>query len=267
MAHRIARNFAAGKPSYGVIAKGAPGTIDHMAVAGVDYVIIDQMFSRVDWDVASHLIRGCKANDMTSFIRVQAYPWVGEDIDYRTVVDAARALSLGADGVCVSVRSAAEVREIVKVAGDWHRGLPIPTAKKLAEHEAEVKENTWIMPLLETKQAIAEYEEVIKIPGVKAIWPGMTDLSEALGHPFDYEHPEVTGWLDKVCDVAHKHGVAVLANDGFIYHTPEAKAKRLAEMRAKGVDMLHMQTTDFLAYLSAKNTIDATNALVGNTAG
>ncbi len=266
MPHRLARNFAAGKPSYGVIAKGSSGTIDHMAVAGVDYVIIDQMFSRVDWDVASHLIRGCKANDIFAFVRIQAYPWVGKDIDYRTVVDAARALSLGADGVCVSVRSAAEVREIVKCAGDWHRGLPIPTAKKLAEHEAEVKESTWIMPLLETAQSIEEYEEVINTPGVRAIWPGMTDLSEALGHPFDYEHPEVMAWLDKVCAAAHKKNVAVCANDGFIYHTPEAKAQRLSVLRAKGVDLLHMQTTDFLAYLSAKNTIDTTNELISKNA-
>lgn len=264
MTNRLAENFANGKPSFGVLTRGGPGMLDHMARAGVDYVIIDMMFSRVDWDVASHLVRGAANAGMFAFVRIQAYPWVGNQTDQRLVVDAARAVSIGAHGIVVSVRSAEEVAQVAACAGDWHRGVPITSASQLRAHEEQMRENTWVMPILETQQSISEYEEVLNIPGVRAVWPGLTDLSEQLGHPYEYEHPEVVAWLDKVVAKAHEKGIAVCANDGFIYTTPAQKAARLATLRKHGADLLHMQTTDFLAYVSTKMTVDGTLEALSN---
>ena len=262
--NRLARNFADGVPSFGILSKSTGVMIDHLAKAGFDYVIIDMMFSDIDWREAFGLIRAAQARQVYAFLRVPSYPWSGPRPDPRLVVDCARALSIGADGVCASVRSKEEVAEIVKVAGDWHRGLPMTTSSEVTAFEQEVRERTWIMPLLETREAIADYEAILDIPGVSAVWPGLSDLAEQLGHPMEYEHPEVTSWVEKVVAKAHQRGIAVCANDGMAYVTPEAKAQRLVQLRRLGVDLLEFAPAEHLAYIGAVATINRIRQLLSD---
>ena len=48
-----------------------------------------------------------------------------------------------------------------------------------------------------------------KVKGVGAILIGEGDLSQELGYPRQYEHPEVLKWMKKVVDTCKKHNVAV----------------------------------------------------------
>jgi 2-keto-3-deoxy-L-rhamnonate aldolase RhmA len=121
------------------------------------------------------------------------------------------------------------------------------------------------MPLVETREAIADFEAILDVEGVNAVWPGLSDLAEQLGHPMDYEHPDVTAWLEKVIEKAHARGIAVCANDGMAYVTPEAKARRLVQLRQMGVDMLEFAPAEHLAYIGAVATIDRINELLGDT--
>ena len=43
-----------------------------------------------------------------------------------------------------------------------------------------------------------EIDEILAIEGVRIVMLAMTDLSKALGHPFQYEHPEVWEALDSI---------------------------------------------------------------------
>jgi 2-keto-3-deoxy-L-rhamnonate aldolase RhmA len=252
---RFEDKIRAGEPTFGILTKSGGVMMEHICRAGFDYVIIDMMFGDIDWAQAFMLVRAAQARGVFAFIRVQAYPWVGTRIDPRVVVDAAKALSCGANGVCVSVRNKAEVEEIVQCAGDWHRGIPITTKAELQELEKELKEHTWIMPLLETRESIADYEAILDIPGVRAVWPGLSDLAEQLGHGMEYNHPDVMAWARKVSDAAHKRGIAVCLNDGMAYVNPEQKAQRLTQLRELGADMLEFAPVEHLAYIGAIATM------------
>ena len=48
-----------------------------------------------------------------------------------------------------------------------------------------------------------------KVPGIGVILIGEGDLSQELGYPRQYEHPEVLKWMAKVVDTCKKHKVAV----------------------------------------------------------
>ena len=51
-------------------------------------------------------------------------------------------------------------------------------------------------------------EEVISVPGVDMVYAGPGDSSIELGHPGDYNHPDVRGPMERVLELCKKHGVA-----------------------------------------------------------
>jgi len=57
---------------------------------------------------------------------------------------------------------------------------------------------------IETLDAI-----LTKVPGIGAILIGEGDLSQELGYPRQYEHPEVLKWMARVVDTCKKHNVIV----------------------------------------------------------
>src|SRR6516164_3890367 len=48
-----------------------------------------------------------------------------------------------------------------------------------------------------------------KVPGIGAILIGEGDLSQELGYPRQYEHPEVLKWMARVVDTCKQHNVVV----------------------------------------------------------
>jgi 2-keto-3-deoxy-L-rhamnonate aldolase RhmA len=72
----------------------------------------------------------------------------------------------------------------------------------------------------------------------------MTDLSKALGHAFEYEHPEVWRALDSIVAKAGKRNIAVAANMGYDYTTHERMVQRVQRMRDHGVRACLMQGAD-----------------------
>ena len=58
--------------------------------------------------------------------------------------------------------------------------------------------------------AIATYRRILKeVPGIGAILIGEGDLSQELGYPRQYEHPEVLKWMARVVDTCKKNNVPV----------------------------------------------------------
>src|SRR2546430_16386672 len=48
-----------------------------------------------------------------------------------------------------------------------------------------------------------------KVPGIGAILIGEGDLSQELGYPRQYEHPEVLKWMARVVETCKRHNVVV----------------------------------------------------------
>jgi 4-hydroxy-2-oxoheptanedioate aldolase len=64
--------------------------------------------------------------------------------------------------------------------------------------------------MCESPEAIANLDDILaNVPGIGFILIGEGDLSQALGFPRQYEHPEVADAMRRIVETCHKHKVVV----------------------------------------------------------
>jgi 4-hydroxy-2-oxoheptanedioate aldolase len=72
------------------------------------------------------------------------------------------------------------------------------------------KGEIFVILQMEDTQGIESLDEILtKVPGIGCILIGEGDLSQELGYPRQYEHPEVLKWMARVVETCKKHKVAV----------------------------------------------------------
>ena len=202
--YRLLENIRDGKASMGLLTKGGPNLVRHQASAGADFIIADMMHSRLEWDEASQICWIARADGVYPFIRIQGHPWgsAANIVDRRFSVDAMRALTIGAEGVMFSVTSADEVRSVAHLISDWHQGKPVTSPQGVKDMQRQVAETRLLIPLIELRTGLDQIEEILAIDGIGGVFMAMTDLSHQLGHPHEYEHPDVWAAVDKAVRLA-----------------------------------------------------------------
>ena len=98
----------AGKPALGVWTQDAD-SIELCAHLGLDWLMIDMMFTGLDFGKIRSLIATAEAAGITPIIRAQSNPWLG--YDHRIGVDVTRLQGLGASHILVSYSSKKEIEE------------------------------------------------------------------------------------------------------------------------------------------------------------
>ena len=72
------------------------------------------------------------------------------------------------------------------------------------------KGEVFVILMMEDTRGIESLDTILKkVPGIGAILIGEGDLSQELGLPRQYEHPEVLKWMAKVVDTCKKNNVPV----------------------------------------------------------
>jgi 4-hydroxy-2-oxoheptanedioate aldolase len=67
-----------------------------------------------------------------------------------------------------------------------------------------------VILMIEDTVGIANLDDMLKdVPGIGCVLIGEGDLSQELGYPRQYGHPEVLSAMAKVLEVAKKHNVPV----------------------------------------------------------
>jgi 2-keto-3-deoxy-L-rhamnonate aldolase RhmA len=188
-----------------------PEWIELAGHMGFDLAIIDMMFTSIDWDSAAHMIRAASRYEMTPWVRLQSYPWSAGGVDGRALADTARAFALGAEVVTISLDEPAHIAALLEVK-DWHRHVHIYDSPKGID-EREVL----LVPQLESLGAIERADEIMALPGLRAVWLGLGDLSRALGHPGEPDHPDVRRVIERIVRLGVQHGVRVVSNAGRRY--------------------------------------------------
>jgi len=139
------------------------------------------------------------------------------------------------------------VRACAEVAKDWHRSgtgeYPNSNETFAAMHKKDADLAVFV-PHIEAATAVHEIDEILDIEGIRIVMVAMTDLSKALGHPFQYEHAEVWRALDSIVAKASARGIAIAANMGYDYTTHERMRDRVRRMREHGVRICLMQGAD-----------------------
>jgi 2-keto-3-deoxy-L-rhamnonate aldolase RhmA len=226
-----------------------------LAQTGFNHIIIDHMFSGVDWGTTADLCTHARLCGIAPFVRVQTYPWSGEpNGDMRAISHVARARTVGAAGALVSFGSVSQLTGCMRVATDPEHMAGIGNGTRAfqryqhggwAEYAAPVPADLREFPIvayIEVAQLLDEPEEIVSVPGLKAIGFGIHDVSLGLGHPFDVEHPDVWEVIDRFVDVAKPRGISVWTNTGVRFSKVGETIDRISRLFSHGIDTIQVQT-------------------------
>jgi len=203
-------------------------TVDIAQIArtcGYDWLFIDCEHSSIDLDNAAQIAAAALAVGISPLARVPGLEhW-----------HASRLLDNGAQGIVFPhVDSADEARRAASACryppiGKRSMGgglqqlgfasVPLPEAARI------VNEETLVVVMIESPQAVAQCEEIAAVKGVDAVLIGTNDLCFEMGIPGQFNDPRVAEAYRKVIAACRKHGK--FPGMGGMY-TPELLERHIA---------------------------------------
>lgn len=177
-----------------------------MGRSGFDWVCVDTQHGLVGFDMMASMLQGIAISGTPTFVRV---PWNQPDHIMKT-------LDAGAQGLVIPmVNNAEEADAAVRAAkypprGDRSFG-PTRAALDLPGYSPELaNSDTVVAVMIETRDGVANLEEILAVDGVDIAYVGPNDL--ALGHGMppgapDPPEPERVQLIQWIADTCHRHGV------------------------------------------------------------
>ena len=225
--NRLKRALSEQREVYGVLASlPTAASIELIAEAGFDFVVIDTEHVLINPETVEHMIRTAESYELTPLVRVA-------DDNPKTLL---RLLDGGAQGIVLpSVedpeRLAAAIRAC-KYAPQGTRSLnagrPGAFGKhSLAEYVQKANDEILVVAMIESRAGVERIDELCAVDGLDLVLEGAADLSQSLGVSWQTAHPEVLKALCRVHQRAADHGLPYAA---FLRH---GGAK--AEWRERGV--------------------------------
>jgi 4-hydroxy-2-oxoheptanedioate aldolase len=174
------------------------------ALVGFDLVIFDMEHGALDDRALDHLIPFCTGIGMATYVRVAD--------STRPLIQAA--LDLGADGVIVpqirDLNHARETAHLAKYPPQGSRGLGYGRPQRYAAATdafiAEENRARHCYLMIETAGALAEVDDIAKLPCVDGLFIGPADLSLVRGRGvFDADAEDLAD-MQKIAAAAARHG-------------------------------------------------------------
>lgn len=173
-----------------------------------DAVWLDQEHVGLTIPQIEEATRAARSVGLPAFVRLSA-------TDYASVM---RPLEAGASGIMASmVRTASEVRNIVHWAkfhpegGRGVNGTGVDGGYGQypgIEYFKAANNQTFIAIQIEHRDALEEVEEIASIPGVDLLFVGPADLSQSMGLPGQWQHPDVLAAVEKVAQACKSAGIS-----------------------------------------------------------
>jgi 2-keto-3-deoxy-L-rhamnonate aldolase RhmA len=208
-----------------VIEFGTVGLLRIVAVAGVDFVLLDTEHTGWTSETLRTLLAVSRATDVVPFVRV-------EGLDQRRIDTA---LDLGAMGIMVpSVETAEEARRIVEYARyppSGRRGAAFGIAHDdfvpgdRPSSMSSANEEMLLIALVETPAGIENVDEIASTDGIDIVWVGQVDLTLSMGIVGQYDHPSYVSAIKRTVAAAKRQGKAL----GFTA-TSQAEARRMLDL-------------------------------------
>jgi 2-dehydro-3-deoxyglucarate aldolase/4-hydroxy-2-oxoheptanedioate aldolase len=205
--NQVKSDLQAGRHVFGtmVFEFFTPGMPQIAKAAGAEFILFDMEHSGVTIETLKGQIAACRGIGLTPMVRVPA-------LQYHFI---ARCLDMGAMGIMVPmVESAAQAREIVSatryppagrrgaafnMAHDDYEGGSVPDKMVTAN------ERTLVIALVETAAGVAAVDEIAAVDGIDVIWMGHFDLTNFMGIPGQFEHPDYLLAVDAIVQAARRH--------------------------------------------------------------
>ncbi|GAA0549893.1 aldolase/citrate lyase family protein [Halorubrum ejinorense] len=209
----LAATVEGGGVAFGVLDNAySPTLVELYGELGADFVWIDLEHggpSPRDAGRIEDLLRAAERTGVELLVRLP-------DTDPTLV---RKALDLGVRNAFLPrVKTADEVREAVRSArfryddGPGDRGLASPRASRWGladEYVATEDDETLVGATIETAESVEDIDEILAVPELGFVFIGPFDLSVALGHPGELDHPDVRDAVETVRSAAVEAGVPV----------------------------------------------------------
>ncbi|HEX7125112.1 MAG TPA: aldolase/citrate lyase family protein [Thermodesulfobacteriota bacterium] len=226
-----------------------PELVEIMGVAGFDFVVVDLEHSAFGFDAVPRILSAAETSGISAIVRVEG----------KGSPHVAKALDLGADGVLIpQVETRDDARRAVaasKFAPLGSRGA-CPRVRGArygltpsAEYYAAENRLRTTMVLVESPLGFENLDEILSVDGLDAVFFGFTDLSHALGHAGQPNHPEVVRRIDDAIARVKARGLAA----GLSCYD-EAEARRRI---AAGVDFVTVAGAEKLFLDACRRTLAA----------
>ncbi|HTP99508.1 MAG TPA: aldolase/citrate lyase family protein [Casimicrobiaceae bacterium] len=242
-ANPVKAQLAAGGRAFGamVFEFFSPGIAQICRNAGAQFVLYDMEHTGLSFETLKTQFAILRGLDVVPMVRVPR----GE---YHFI---ARALDVGAMGVMIpmvgSAEEAAHIVACTRYPPAGRRGAAFGFAHDdyqggdVAAKIAAIHARTMVIPQIETAEGLRNVEGIAAVPGVDALWLGHFDLTNFLGIPGEFKHPEYLAGVRRIVAACEAHGkaAAFLASDDDWAREYKAYGFRLY---AYGVDQAMLQS-------------------------
>ncbi len=173
---------------------------------GYDWLFIDTEHGAFSTQETSQMCLAAIPLGITPIVRVCA-----DALD-----EATRALDNGAMGIVVphvsTVAKAKQVVDALRFPPVGMRSWGAPPAAYLyggpglKEAQDSLNRDVLVCTMIETEEAIANVDEIAKVPGIDVIMIGSTDLTTRMGIPGEWGHQKLQDTYKKVGDACRRNG-------------------------------------------------------------
>ncbi len=202
------KHVLAGELLFGTwVGMGSPMVAEISGRAGFDWIVLDLEHGSVGEAGLLPMLLAVEGTPAVPLVRVEQ----------ASRLRIGRALDLGARGLVVpQVSNAEEAREIVswmRFPPGGRRGVALPTrgldygAGGHASVDAKNQAMVGIFQI-ETREAVAEVEEIAAVDGADVLFVGPADLSHALGVRGLIDHEDYVAAIRRIGAAARAHGKA-----------------------------------------------------------
>jgi 2-dehydro-3-deoxyglucarate aldolase len=187
------------------IMMGNPMSVEVMALAGFDWLVVDVEHTSIGLETLQNLITTIQAKEIKALVRVSK----NEEVIIKRVLD------MGADGIIVPMVSSKEdAQQAVDYAkyppvGKRGVGLYRSTAygTKFEAYKRWVDEELVIIAQIEHIDAVRNIDEIIRVEGIDGTIIGPYDLSGSMGCPGEFERDDVKHAVETVLERCKAYGI------------------------------------------------------------
>ena len=187
------------------IMMGNPMSVEVMALAGFEWLVIDIEHTSIDLQTTENLIRTIQATGIKALVRVSK----NEEVIIKRVLD------MGADGIVVpmvcSKEDAEQAINYAKYPPVGKRGVGLYRASKYGtkfeEYKKWVNEELVIIAQIEHIDAVNNIDEILQVEGIDGTIIGPYDLSGSIGYPGELEREDVQDAVTKVLDKCKEYNI------------------------------------------------------------
>ena len=206
----VKQQLASGGTAFGTLVFEffTPGIAAIMAAAGAEFAIFDMEHGGIGIETVRRQMAYARGTSCVPMVRVPT-------VDYTPI---AACLDAGALGVMAPMVETAEQAATLVASTRYppagRRGAAFQVAHDdfaagpVADKIAAANARTLVIALIETARGIANVDAIAATPGVDVLWLGHFDLTNSMGIPGQFEHPDYLAAVERIVGAARHNGLA-----------------------------------------------------------